>query len=57
MDRQLRAHWLAVTIEPYLPIARVDVILAGHLPALRKRLIQRTEAELQGNRWALVQIR
>jgi hypothetical protein len=35
MDRQLRAHWLAVAIEPYLPIARVDVILAGRLPALR----------------------
>lgn len=41
---------LAVAIEPYLPIARVDVILAGHLPALRERLIQRTEADLQGDR-------
>jgi Ser/Thr protein kinase RdoA (MazF antagonist) len=37
---------LAAAIEPYLPIARVLVILPGHLPALRERLIQRVEVAL-----------
>jgi hypothetical protein len=38
---------LAAAIEPYLPIARVLVVLAGHLPALRERLIQRIEVALR----------
>ena len=38
---------LAAAIKPWLPIARVVVILAGHLPALRERLILRVEAALR----------
>ena len=38
---------LAAAIEPYLPIARAFVVLAGHLPALREQLIQRIAAALR----------
>jgi hypothetical protein len=38
---------LTAAIQPYLPIARVLVVLAGHLPALRERLIQRIEVALR----------
>ena len=38
---------LTAAMEPYLPIVRVFVLLGGHLPALRERLIQRVEATLR----------
>jgi hypothetical protein len=38
---------LTAAMEPYLPIVRVFVLLGGHLPALRERLIQRVEASLR----------
>jgi Ser/Thr protein kinase RdoA (MazF antagonist) len=38
---------LAAAMEPYLPIARVLIVRGNALPALRERLIQRIEAELQ----------
>jgi len=38
---------LAAAMKPYLPIARVLIVNGGALPALRERLIQRIEAELQ----------
>jgi Phosphotransferase enzyme family len=41
---------LVAAIEPYLPIARVVVILAGAVPALRERLTQRVEAALRSVR-------
>ena len=37
---------LTLAIEPYLPIARVMVLLGGAVPALRERLLQRVEAAL-----------
>jgi tRNA A-37 threonylcarbamoyl transferase component Bud32 len=38
---------LTAAIEPYLPIARVLVLLAGAFPAQRERLIQRIETTLR----------
>ena len=38
---------LTAAIEPYLPIVRVLVLLAGAAPAQRERLIQRVEASLR----------
>jgi phosphotransferase family enzyme len=38
---------LTAAREPYLPIVRVLLLLAGAMPALRQRLIQRTEAALR----------
>jgi len=38
---------LTAAMEPYLPIARVFVLLGGAVPALRERLIQRIEAALR----------
>jgi Phosphotransferase enzyme family len=38
---------LTAAMEPYLPVVRVFILLAGHLPALRERLIQRIEAALR----------
>ncbi len=41
---------LTAAMEPYLPIARVLIVRGDALPALRERLIQRIEAELQEDR-------
>ena len=41
---------LTAAMEPYLPIARVLIVRGNALPALRERLIQRIEAELQEDR-------
>jgi hypothetical protein len=38
---------LTAAAEPYLPIARVLVLLGGTVPALREPLIQRIEAALR----------
>ena len=38
---------LTATMEPYLPVVRVRVVLGGAAPALRERLIQRVEAALR----------
>jgi hypothetical protein len=38
---------LTAAVEPYLPIARVFVLLGGAAPALRERLLQRIEAALR----------
>jgi len=39
---------LTATVKPYLPIARVRLVLSGAVPApLRERLIQRIEADLR----------
>lgn len=38
---------LAAAMQPYLPIFRVFLLLAGAVPALRERLIQRVEAALR----------
>ena len=38
---------LTAAVEPYLPIIRVILLLAGAMPALREQLIQRTEAALR----------
>jgi aminoglycoside phosphotransferase (APT) family kinase protein len=38
---------LTAAVEPYLPIARVMVVLGGAMPALRERMIQRIEADLR----------
>ena len=37
---------LTAAMEPCLPVVRVFVILGGHLPAVRERLIRRVEASL-----------
>ena len=41
---------LTTAIEPWLPIARVRLLLGRTLPALREWLIRRIEADLQGGR-------
>jgi Ser/Thr protein kinase RdoA (MazF antagonist) len=41
---------LTAAMEPYLPIARVLIVRGNALPALRERLVQRIEAELQDDR-------
>jgi len=41
---------LAAATQPYLPIARALIVCGNALPALRERLIQRIEAELQEDR-------
>ena len=41
---------LTAAMEPYFPIARVLIVRGDALPALRERLIQRIEAELQEDR-------
>jgi len=41
---------LTEAMKPYLPIARVLVVRGNALPALKERLIQRIEAELQDDR-------
>jgi len=38
---------LTATVEPYLPIVRVRILLAGAVPALREQLILRIEAALR----------
>ncbi|HMI44799.1 MAG TPA: hypothetical protein VK491_01435, partial [Gemmatimonadaceae bacterium] len=38
---------LTATVEPYLAIVRVLVLLGGAVPVLRERLIQRIEAALR----------
>ncbi len=38
---------LAAAMEPYLPIARVSLLLAGAVPNLRERLLQRVEAAMR----------
>jgi Ser/Thr protein kinase RdoA (MazF antagonist) len=38
---------LAAAMQPYLPIVRVSLLLAGAVPNLRERLIQRVEAALR----------
>jgi hypothetical protein len=37
-------------MQPYLPIARVFLLLSGARPATRERLIQRVEAALRPTR-------
>jgi Ser/Thr protein kinase RdoA (MazF antagonist) len=41
---------LSAEMKPYLPIARVLIVRGNALPALRERLIQRIDAELQDER-------
>lgn len=41
---------LTAAIEPWLPIARVRLLLGRAVPVLREWLIQRIEADLQGDR-------
>jgi hypothetical protein len=38
---------LTAAMQPYLPIVRVFLLLAGAMPDMRERLLQRVEAALR----------
>jgi hypothetical protein len=38
---------LTAAMQPYLPIVRVLLLLAGAMPDMRERLLQRVEAALR----------